>query len=70
MTESTDLTERLFDAGVNDGIVQNHCIVIDDDGLICYGGPIRTAPELAGKLILLNPVDFEKLQKIVERSRH
>ena len=60
----------LMNAGINDSIVPGNCIMIDDGGEICYGGPIKGAPDAGGKLVLLNSQDFEKLKRAVERKRH
>lgn len=62
--------DRLFDATPNEFIVQGHCVMVDDAGEICYGGPIRRAPTAAGKLVFLHPIDFDVLRKAVERKRH
>lgn len=60
----------LFNAGINDSIVPGNCVMIDDDMEICYGGPIKGAPNTGGKLVLLHSLDFEKLKHAVERKRH
>lgn len=60
--------DNLFNAAPRTCIVQGHCVCLDGDGLVSYGGPIKSAPDMAGLLVLLNPVDFEKLKQVIDRK--
>lgn len=58
-----------FNASIGTGVVKGTCIVFDD-GEIAYAGPIKGAPDVAGKDILMNVEDFEKLKVHVDKRRH
>lgn len=59
----------LFDASPHLGVMAGTCVMIED-GEVCFAGPLGSSPDSANKLVLLNPVDFEKLKAHVEKHRH
>lgn len=63
------MSDPLFDAVQNGCVMQNYCAVLHLDEIV-YVGPIKFAPPLEGKTILLNPVDFKKLKDHVDKGRH
>lgn len=68
--EDLDMTDRPpFNAMICSGIVKGVCVVLEDCAVV-YAGPIKGAPDIAGKEILMNAEDFEKLKIHVEKRRH
>jgi hypothetical protein len=63
------MTTGLFDASPDEAIVTGTCVMICDDRIV-YAGPIIGAPDTAGRLVLMNPADFEKLKTVIEKKRH
>lgn len=63
------MDENLFNASISEGVVVGNCVVLVDSDIF-YAGPIKTAPDMAGKLVVLNPVDFEKLKTVVNRHKN
>lgn len=59
-----------FNATIVEGVVQGICVILEEDGQISYAGPLKTAPDVAGKDLCLNIEDFQKLKAIVEKRRH
>ena len=53
-------TADLIDATPHRGIAFGHCVIIDRDEMV-YAGPLESAPEPEGRLLLLHPDDFARL---------
>lgn len=66
---STMVDDRLFDSSKHDGIAKGSCVLLLDDEIV-YAGPLKGAPDVTGKMVLLNPDDFERLRAHVDRGRH
>jgi len=58
-----------FNASICEGVTKGICVVLEDHAII-YAGPIKSAPFIDGKMVLLHPEDFEKLKAYVEKRRH
>lgn len=58
-----------FNASICNGIVKGTCVIFAD-GEIAYAGPIKGAPDVSGKDIMMNAEDFEKLKVHVDKRRH
>lgn len=68
-----ELGKQLFDAVCVPGVMLGHCLITrEQNGLIeiIYVGPLKHAPDVRGTKVYLNNVDFERLQGIVQKSRH
>lgn len=63
------MMDGLFDSSPDEAIATGTCVMILDDRIV-YAGPIKGAPDVAGRMVLLNPADFEKLKTHVDRHRH
>ena len=59
----------LFDATIHQGIAIGSCVMICDDEIV-YAGPLKTAPNADGKMVLLSADDFAKLESHVKARRH
>ena len=62
-------TTELFDASIHNGVAAGSCVMISDDEIV-YAGPLKIAPDAAGKVVLLHPDDFAKLKGHVDKRRH
>lgn len=51
------------------GVAKGSCVLLLDDEIV-YAGPLKGAPDVTGKMVLLNPDDFERLKAHVDRGRH
>lgn len=63
----------LFNASICEAVAVGHCVILEgeEDQHIVYAGPINASPTpAAGRLVLLNPEDFNKLKTVVDRGRH
>lgn len=58
-----------FNASTCEGVALGTCVMLVDDKIV-YAGPLKTAPLVDGRLVLLHPEDFEKLRVYVEKRRH
>jgi hypothetical protein len=63
------VTDPTFDASPCEGVVAGHCVMLVDEAIV-YAGPIKGAPDTAGRLVLMCPADFKKFKAHVERKRH
>ena len=59
----------MFDASPCDGIAPGICVMLEDGGIV-YAGPIKGAPDSAGKHVLFHATDFERLRAHVDRHKH
>lgn len=63
-----DLSDKLFDAVLVNTVMPGHCLVTaetDFEIKILFVGPIGNAPDVEGKKVYLNEVDFNRLKAIV-----
>jgi hypothetical protein len=67
--QETKMDGKLFDSSPDEAIVAGMCVMILDDRIV-YAGPIKGAPDTSGRLVLLNPADFDRLKTIIEKKRH
>ncbi len=64
------MTDDLMNATICDEVVIGSCVMLVDDRIV-YAGPIKGAlGNTAGKLVLLNTADFDKLKAVVDRGKH
>lgn len=63
------MTDDLMNASICNEVMVDSCVMLVDDR-IAYAGPIKGAPSTAGRLVLLNAADFEKLKAVVDRGKH
>jgi hypothetical protein len=59
----------LFDASICEAVALGSCVMIRESQIF-YAGPLRRAPDAAGKIVLLHPDDFAKLHSHVNQRRH
>lgn len=59
----------LFTAIKNEHVVEGFCIFTVNNSVV-YAGPIDDAPDAAGKVVLLNPVDWDKVKVHSARLRN
>lgn len=59
----------MFDASPCEGVSVGICVMLED-GAVVYAGPIKGAPDAAGKHILFHARDFERLRAHIDRHRH
>lgn len=62
-------TTEIFDASIHRGVAAGSCVMIEDDALV-YAGPIQSAPEADGKVVLLHPDDFARFAGHLGVRRH
>ena len=60
---------KLYDASICEAVALGSCVMIEDSEIF-YAGPLRSAPDAEGKMVLLNPCDFAKLKDHVDKRRH
>jgi hypothetical protein len=63
------MTTDTFESSPDPAVVTGTCVMIEDDRIV-YAGPIKGAPNTAGRMVLLNPADFDKLEAAAARGRH
>jgi len=59
----------LMNAAPCPGVCVGTCVMLEDDNIV-YAGPLETTPNSAGKLVLMNAEDFEKLKVLVDKRKH
>lgn len=59
----------MFNSSICEGVAAGTCVMLRDDQIV-YAGPIKSAPDVTGSLMLLNAADFEKLKALVDRKKH
>ena len=56
---------KLFDAVCSPIVLEGYCIIYNRLGEHVYTGPLKTAPDPVGEMIVyLNPIDFAELKNI------
>lgn len=67
-----DLSAKLFDAVLVSTVTPGHCLITEETDLeikIIFVGPIKEAPDVEGRKVYLNEVDFNKLKaEVMKRA--
>lgn len=50
-------------------VVPSSAVMIANDAIV-YAGPIKGAPAVAGRLVLLNPTDYARLKTTADQMRN
>lgn len=58
-----------FDCAPCEGVVKGTVVILADDRIV-YAGPLKQAPPVDGKMLLLNAEDFDLLKTHVDRRKH
>ena len=61
------MSTELFDATSHIAVATGTCVMIQDAQIV-YAGPLRTAPDAAGRMVLLSPTDFADLSRHVGKA--